>query len=194
MSKVQIANNALAYVGVSASIVDFDKDDSAAGLAVRGFYNQTLKSSLSSFEWGFCQAYSNPAKIMDMPAGHKWRYAFQYPNDCLVVRDVLSNSESEPHETGFIDDARVIYCDGSEITVYYTKYVEDITLYPAYFQELLALNLAFKLTVPLSKSAKMHSSLHGMAAEQLDLAKKTDVKESKQKVTFKDSAYIDARK
>lgn len=171
-SPVMIVNDALVRLGVKQRIGNLF-DGSAASKAALDIYGQTRDQQLRAGEWGFARrdvsmtllksaptsGYSgdwNPTEYPPLP----WRFAYEYPDDCLKVRAIrpplifLPDFDPQPivYDTPNVptdDDppstVKVIVCNVEDAILTYTGQVTDPTLWETTFVEAFSASLARRL-------------------------------------------------
>ena len=111
LSKTEIANQALGYLGTGQQIQNLDTDQTAEARAARRFYTSTLESLLEDYSWNWSTVWA-VLEIVQIKPNREWLYSYRVPNDCLffqriwngshvddeksVVRYVMSNDASGP--------------------------------------------------------------------------------------------------
>jgi len=166
-SKTDIANLAIANLGVAKQIGDIDTTDSASASAVRLHYERSLRAALRGFEWPFAHRYRELELVEESP-NDDWPFSFVYPSDCLLVRRIVGSTEDLespsglppdtvfivghrvetndsriPWEVGADDNQGLIYTIINPAVMSYTKYVTNPDKYSDDFVMAFAAKLAF---------------------------------------------------
>lgn len=202
MNSTEICNMALSAIakGRIASI----SEDSEEARQCKIYYELLRKNLLSSFRWGFADKSAKLALVnTDIP---KWTYAYAYPNDCLVVRQLYnrengiiydaSRKDTDYHEydvSAISDSAKVIMCDIENAYLDYTADIKNAEQFAPLFCEALAHNLAAHLAMPLTASqstAQAEMQLYQIAIHQAMAASAIEVHHKPEYPT----AYADARR
>lgn len=96
LTKTEVANLALGYLGVSLTISDIDTDNSNQAKIVRRNLGTSLKESLEKHPWTFATKYQALTLFENAPSSG-YAYSYSVPADCLIVREIAA-------EKAFIND------------------------------------------------------------------------------------------
>lgn len=147
-SKTEIANIALAHLGVGKEIANLDTENSAEANTIRRFYETARDEVLRDFNWSFTTKFATLAEIEEDPTD-EWSYSYRYPSDCLKLRRILSGTRNDsrqsrvPYKLGQDSEGLLLYTDMEDAEIEYTVRVEDTSLYPADFTMAFSYKLAF---------------------------------------------------
>jgi|SRR3990167_3350264 len=147
-SKVGICNMALSHLAISKEIANLDADKSEEASACRRFYDTALDRVLRDFKWSFTTKIATLALIEESP-NDEWGYSYRYPNDCLIVRRVLSGIRNDtrqsraPYRIGRDDGGLLIWTDQQNAEIEYSIRAENPQFYPADFVLAFSYLLAF---------------------------------------------------
>ena len=151
ISSVQICNMALAAVGHGDTIASFEEDSQNARVC-RIYYEQVRDQCLEDVDWRFASRRRALVKVDDSDAVTEWAYRYQYPTDCLVMREIISLPRSKRSDQRIpfavesdADHGLVILTDQSDAIARYTAKVEDPSWWPRSFVDYLVYSLAEKL-------------------------------------------------
>lgn len=182
---LQIWNRALGHVGVGSTLAE-QQEESAPARAIRRFWPGARDTVLAEQGWLFANRTMAPVPVE--PAPHPWRYAFLQPADCIAVRAVYEGSQllkAVAWETGGdttaqgIDRALVL-TDTPLAYVAYTRRVEDVTRWPAWFADAVSWRLAWEIAMPLSQSRDVRADCLRWYQETLERARVMDARQQRQ--------------
>lgn len=181
MSRVSIANKAIAFIGDN-KITDLS-DETMTAKSINNVYVDSLKSILSECCWNFAKKRVVLNMLTEKPAFGGGNY-FQLPSD--VVRIFKTTAKKWEIEGNYI------LTPESSIGIVYTYLCEDDNRYPPRFKDALACRLAadicFDLTNNSSKQAELLNLYEG---HYLPIAKSMNARDkSGEKV--EDSEWVDA--
>ena len=88
ISKAQIYNITLNILGVSSPLENANSNDSKAVL-LNNYYELARDYVLKDFDWNFASTFKEPSLYPNDCNYLNYKYAFNYPNDCICVRDVF---------------------------------------------------------------------------------------------------------
>jgi hypothetical protein len=167
-SKVVIWNMALSYLGQGTLIAGEDEESQEASVC-RLFWDDTLDEALRDFDWPFARKYKaleldeEISDDEDHPAYSDWPFAYKYPNDCVMLRRIVSEvarnetlKEQVKFELATKDsDAgkQLIYTDQENAIGKYTMRQTDTRKYPADFVKAVAFLLASNIAPRVVKSS-----------------------------------------
>jgi len=159
MSEVSICNAALAYLGED-TIRSLDENNRRGGLC-KSLYPIVRDSNLVRSDWSFART---TAKLNQLDEDYYEGAVFTLPPDCLTPIALLPREQSRrPYK---IEGGRVVLIGvdasepiGFDIYLQYTRREENTSLYSASFIDLLALDLAVRMCLPLTQDKKMADSL-----------------------------------
>lgn len=170
ITEVGICNMALARIRANP-IGEFNEESPQAEKC-RIFYPESRDLVLSEVDWPFNKKTVTLALKPYEPA--EWKYAYSYPNDCLMVRYLLPRKDSTPgyesrtallrgnlsesREIEYdveLDDnnSRVIVTNEPEARLVYSIKVEEVRLYGQMVSDLMAWRLAMDLAIDLGGDA-----------------------------------------
>jgi len=156
-SKVDICNVSLAMLGAD-SIRTLTENNKRARMA-SAFFDFTRDYILAKVDWSFARKYVQlqPLDQDDYTVPDNL-YVYSLPSDCHVVRDMHPpGSKDKWHVMG-----RLFYCEsdtGTDVYIYYTAKITDITIYSSAFNNLLALGLAVKMGPALTQDKQLVGTL-----------------------------------
>lgn len=155
MFKTDIANLALGHLGVSFTVSDLDADDSNQAKVIRRYFNTSLETILSKYEWGFSTAIAPLNKVEDCPQEGLYAVSYRCPVDCLKVLKIGTqqglritedyDDERIKFEEAFDDAGTLIYTDLAQAYVKYAKRVDDGIDFPNHVGRAIAAQLAMDI-------------------------------------------------
>lgn len=153
MGPTELCNMALGRIG-SARIDTYDADQSIPAQYCRLFYEQTRDSLIRSHRWRFARdraTLSANAEYEDDDNTFEYDYAYDLPNDFLAMQQPY---EGVPGLVGthynYSAEGKQILSNEDEMEIRYIKKVVDPNEFDPLFIEVLVLQLAIKLVMPLS--------------------------------------------
>lgn len=198
-SVVFICNLALSNIGKD-NISDLN-EASAEARACKQFYAHTRDTLLQSYPWRWAQKTVALAEVSNDKA-NRWVYAYQRPSDCLKIRRVVGELMQDyiPYSPGQVKaggfdytvEGSVIYTALSPAYLEYTRWVEDVTKFPALFQDALSWHLAVRLSMPLTRDPKIRADAFQLATQMTGSAAVADANEVRETSDYPSEA-IEAR-
>ncbi len=185
MSDVSICNMALGHLG-ARPITAIDEDSSAASYC-NIFWDNTRDEVLREFPWNFADK-SVLGAALDVPTvfDDLWLYAYTYPVDCVQLKGVTDDGVDTPFDFKVVLDTldsgeqrRLILVNAGTAVINYTARIENTALWDAKFVASMALKLAFKLAVPVTKNAAIAQSMGQAFFASIPEAKVADFKEAR---------------
>jgi hypothetical protein len=184
-SVVAVCNLALSHLGKD-NINDL-AEASAEARACNQFYSFTRDLLLQAYPWRFAGKTLAPASVTNDKPG-AWGYAYNRPNDCLKVRWVrpeYSQVDYLPRDAGTPEclcdpheiEGQTIYCNLSPAFLRYTFRLTDPTRYSPMFIDALALHLAVRLAMPLTRDPKARADAYQLARAMQGQAEAADANE-----------------
>lgn len=146
---VEICNAALGRLGVETITALADSNPRARLCNI--LYDKRRDALLRMHPWNFA---SKRASLTVDPTAPAYGYArrFPVPTDCLHVRTMDT-------EYGWEVENGYILTDDTECLIKYTMEITDVTLFDTCFAEVLAIDLAHEMCMPLTGSATRKESL-----------------------------------
>jgi len=202
-TKNEIANMAIAHLGIGKDVTDITSDTSAEAKTLNKFYTAAQEATLRDFDWPFATKIATlaldgsgvPTEVED------WTYAYTYPADCLKLRKIRT-----PHWRTDTYDTRVpyriiyktgtplIYTDAVTPEAEYTLAVTTESDYPEDFALAFSYRLAM-LAAPRVTGGDMGNlvqNIQSMYQFHLALARQNASNEAGTDV-LPDSEFIRAR-
>lgn len=155
-TKTEILNMALSHIAVSKRVANFDTEDSEEARMGRLFYDSARDNTLGDIVWPFTTKIVALALIEEEP-NTEWGYAYQYPQDCITLRRVLSGIRNDTRQTRIPSKiaqgvgGKVIWTDSKDAQVEYTVRDPDPSMYSSYLVMAISLYLAHLIAPSLTK-------------------------------------------
>jgi hypothetical protein len=139
-------------------------------------YEDTLRALITSYPWRFTMKKQQLARLTAPPIT-EWRYQFQLPSDCLLLRAVRSSAaigaeplkEYEAFEGRVLADVEAAWAD--------YQYRPDEALFPAYFVQALKFNLAAVFAKPITDETALAEFWDKAATAQALSARRVDAQQ-----------------
>jgi hypothetical protein len=152
ISNTSICNMALGRIGAER-INNYDdaSDTKPEAIQCRLHYEQTRDGLLRFHQWRFARARATLSADTASPA-FEWDYAYILPVDFLAMRtpyDVDQSGTETIHYSYALEGNRLLSNENS-MEIRYIKKVEDPTQFDPLFVEVLVLQLALKMVMPLT--------------------------------------------
>jgi hypothetical protein len=185
----QVVNLSLARMGRPERIGNLYEGSKFAKAAL-AIYGQTRDSLLREGNYGFAERNINAVLLKSAPVGGytpgvpwngplypppPWNYEYQYPSDCLQVRNIkpipifVQNYDPQPHtwtvenDQFFTPAQKVILTNVQSAQLVYTAQVTDPQTWESDFVETFAAALARRLAGSNPDMAKMAAADEGQA-------------------------------
>lgn len=155
LSKIAIANMALAHNGVGKPIANIETEASAEASAIRLFYDASLDELLGMTPWPFASTIAPLSLVANNP-NEEWLYSYRYPQGCVSFTRILSGvrnpapAEAIPYLMSNDTTGRVIFTDKSAAYGEYTARITDTNLFPPAFAVALSYLLATRTAAVLT--------------------------------------------
>lgn len=122
-------------------------------------YDQTRRALLRSHWWRFARARAT-LSTTTAPA-FQWTYAFTLPADFLRMIDVHDNSDNPTGSAveTYQLEGNVLMMDSSSCQLRYVRDVTNTGVWDPLFTEVMILQLARKLVIPLSQDFKLKQDI-----------------------------------
>lgn len=168
-SEVELVNLALTELG-QGLISSLDDAVKSATLAKLN-YPQIRKAVLRAYPWNCAMKRGILASDAVAPIS-QWSYKFQLPADCLTVR--LVNDELE---TEYAVEGRFLLYNGTAPIVRYTYDISDTTQFDALLEDAIVARLAHRLALPLTQSTALKDSMWENYRAKIREARSVDAQE-----------------
>ena len=194
-SKAQIFNLALNNLGISATIQNTDNQVDTLNIILNNYYDIAKEHVLKNHDWGFASRYRSLAKSSTMSATNlKFKYQYDYPNDCLTVHSVINNAGKNIEYEIASDSVgqKVIFTNEEGVNIRYTANVDKEAFFSSEFVIALTWYLAFLSSSAISGSSEDKNNCLKVYERVMANAKKIDANESYKEVES-DKNWLDER-
>lgn len=191
MAIVQHINTALSHLGHGRTISRID-EPSAEANAGNTFYDIAFWDTLASHDWGFASKHVYAAlKEKDY---YGWYFAYLYPDDALVIRELSCDPRKTAYHTGFStqtvpmhnandfmrsihtdNETQLMLCNIENAMLRYTAKVNP-AIAPHYFIMAFCYNLAIHMSAGIRSEAPQ-GNLINLYMKSLQDAKQSDCNE-----------------
>lgn len=151
MVKNDIANLALAHLGVSLTVADIDLENTLQAKVIRRWLEPSLYSLLEDFPWAFA-AQRAPLVLFANDPSPSFQYSYSYPADCLVIRMIAQDGcfpewdqnedEKDRWKEMYGGSGRKLWTNILNAHAEYTTKVSTALDFPEHFSRALAAKLA----------------------------------------------------
>lgn len=183
-SVVEICNLALGNIGKD-DIANID-EASPEAKACKKFYSITVETMIQAYPWRWAKSTAALAEVSVNTKENKWLHAYQRPNNCMKVIQVVDESLADymPSGDGIVAgghayeiEGQTIYCDLSPAYLVFTSKVTDPTLFPPAFVDAVAAALAARLAMPITRDLKIRNDAVALARSTMNSAQEFDANE-----------------
>lgn len=194
-SQVKIYNLALNNLGVSTSIQSTSQQD-VKTITLNNYYEVAIEKVLKDFDWNFASTIKELSLTGNDCLNPKYLYEFDYPNDCLSAREILSGiGENEYNEFEIITNSsgqRVLNTNINPAYLRYTRRVDNEELFNADFVLALSWYLAFLACSAITGNNSIQKQAYQIYIEKINEAKISNCCEGYEKEVVNVS-WLDAR-
>lgn len=170
-TSTQIANMAVAHLGIGYQIGNLDSENSPEANVMRQFYVPAKRATLRDFPWQFARKrvalslVSGPTIPPNTPPGalatpeyaNHWLYSYAYPADAVHFLKIISwrlNDDRQsriPYELGMGAQSTLIWTNWENAWGEYTADILDSSRFPPDFELALSLRMAMYGATRLTK-------------------------------------------
>ena len=173
MNKVDIANYALAMMGVNP-IMAFT-DDTKTAQIINQVYEPTVKECLSVHDWNFALKRVKLNQLATNDQSDFWQYAYQEPNDILKIARVRTINLQIIDKPDYEEIGNVIYSNANPVYLEYVYYEDGFEENsPPYFTKVVAYRLLMNIAIPLQGEPQLYSYCIKMYQDALAEARGLD--------------------
>jgi hypothetical protein len=162
----EICSAGLGILG-QAAITDIESTTQPHARLCKQVYYITRDALLCAYAWRFATLRVALAVHVDVPA-FGYAYKFTLPGDCLRVQAVHDKTIKYTVESGFL------LSDSEEISIAYTRAVDESGYFDPAFADALAARIALKLAMPILKKAAYLEVATGFYKDALRTARHND--------------------
>lgn len=165
ISETSICNMSLGRIG-SQRINDLSnaEENGIEAIQCRLHYEQTRDALLRSHMWRFARGRStlsqNAAYTADTTT-FEWTYAYDLPGDFLAMKSIWEDAGygEVGQQYPYSIEGKQILSEETSMKIRYIKRVEDVTKFDPLFIDVLILQLAIKLCMPLAQDKVLRREL-----------------------------------
>lgn len=181
-SDLSIINEGLVRLGVPplASLAD----QSAQAISVASIYDNIRDEIMADFPWAFAVKQKVLASLAISPSSFRmkgYKYAYQLPADNLRILGLNNYSH-------FALSGDQVYTDDDNATLLYI-YRAPVGMWPPYFVELVAIELAAALSMTLTDSSSRAELFYRLAGRNRQRARSIDSQQTPNEVFQTVRAY-----
>lgn len=196
-TKEKIYNIVLNNLGISA-VVQNTNDSNPRVAILNNNYDIALEQVMKDYDWNFLNRKKELTLSTEESPDPNYQYAYDYPNDCVAIRQILDKNDGKFKKFDVSTDSRgnrIILCNVETAIASYTRKLQkQITevYFTSEFVTALAFYLAFLTAEPLT--GKTNKKQLNFQSYQLALAKAKAMNANESKWQDEnDSTYIDDR-
>lgn len=196
-TKEKIYNIVLNNLGISA-VVQNTNDTNPRVAVLNNNYDIALEQVMKDYDWNFLNRKKELTLSTEESPDPNYQYAYDYPNDCVAIRQILDKNGGKFKKFDVSTDSRgnrIILCNVETAIASYTRKLQkQITevYFTSEFVTALAFYLAFLTAEPLT--GKTNKKQLNFQSYQLTLAKAKAMNANESKWQDEnDSTYIDDR-
>lgn len=192
-SETELCNQALGRIG-ALQIDNFDTDPSVQAVQCRLHYAQARDALLRSHWWRFASARVALTESSTAP-DFEWDNQFALPDDLLAFKSVFEDNNTPNRNTrrSYALEGNLLLTNEDEAEIRYVKQVTDVALFDSLFTEVLVLQLALKLIMPLAQDKVARRDLQDELLVLMSRVRTMDRQEANTQGRNDIDAWIDAR-
>ena len=192
-SETEICNMAIGRIG-GKRLNSLDTDTGVEAIHCRLHYPQTRDALLRSHYWRFASARASLSRDTATP---DFEYDYQYilPNDFMRLKSVFSDNgtETENYRYSFAIEGQRLLTDDGSVDIRYIKKVTNTAEFDSLFIEVLVLELALKLVLPLTQDAKLQQTIFQELAAVMPRVRAMDRQETNTIGRLNRKPWVEAR-
>ncbi len=191
-SKVQIFNIALNILGISAPVENTKSQDSRI-ILLNNYYELARDFVLKDFDWNFASSLKE-LSLVSKNTG-KFKYSFEYPNNCISAREVFEKDNHTAQKFMIACDensSKIILTNIKQPVLRYTKRIEKETFFTSEFSIALAHYLASLTSNVLTGNMQKGEIAYQKYITLLKHAKVLNATEGTD-ITYEQETYLDSR-
>lgn len=183
-TKTEIANLAIAHLGMGKQIANIDTEQSNEANVMRLFFDTARDAVLEDFDWPFARRYIQ-LQLVDEAPNSEWGYSYRYPSTAMAIRKIFSGVRNDNRQSrvsyhiGSDNVGRLIFTDQRQAQAIYTRQITDIGVYSAAFIMALSFRLAYYIAPQLTSGDpfKMQDKVYQLYEIELSRARANAVNE-----------------
>ncbi len=178
-TKAKIFNMVLKNLRVGSSVQNANQTDKNT-LVINEFYDCAREQVLKDFDWNFANSYRELSLTGNIPLNPKFLYEYDYPNDCIFVREIIPYQNSDIVEfevAASVSGAKVINSNLTPAIIRFTKFVDNEIFYSTEFVMALSWYLAFLVAPAITGNRAIQSDCLNIYTRILAKAKTLNASE-----------------
>lgn len=193
LSETQICNMALAKIGAQR-INNLDTDQTLQAIHCKTHYTQTRDALIRFHWWRFASARVELSESAEAP-DFEWSNQFDLPEDFLALRTIFEDNTLHGTTTRrtFAIEGKKLLTDETSMQIRYVKRVVDPNEFDPLFVEVLVLQLASKIVMPLSQDKVLKRELFDELAGVMSRVFMVDRQETNTVGRNEASTWVDSR-
>ncbi len=178
-TKAKIFNMVLKNLRVSVSLQNGNQNDKNT-VILNEFYDSAKEQVLKDFDWNFANSYKELALTGYIPQNPKFLYEFDYPNDCVFARELISYNSNEIIEFEVSSNCmgnKVINTNVTPAVLRYTRLIDNEIYFTSEFTMALCWYLAFLCAPSVCGNRSIQSDCMNVYTNMLAKAKALNASE-----------------
>lgn len=179
-TKAKIFNITLKNLRVSVGIQNTNQIDKNT-VVLNEFYETAKDQVLKDYDWNFANSYRELALTGNIPQNPKFLYEYDYPNDCLFAREIVTYTDSDnivefevaSNNTG----QKIINTNQTPVVLRYTKCIDNETFFSTEFVTALCWYLAFLAAPAITGNRSIQSDCLNIYNSMITKAKTINASE-----------------
>ena len=191
-SKVDICNLSMDHIG-GGIIVNIDTPSTTQEVKCARWYDVTRRALLRAHPWAFAKARDTITRDTTTPS-HSWADAYNLPNS-LVRLNFIGDDSTLNFKGRYTLEGRQLLLDNSgatSINIGYTKDETDVTKFDSLFVDLLAVEIAWRVSFAFNLKPSLKKELRE-AREELRIEAKAVNSQERPPIRIQRSKFKEAR-
>lgn len=198
-TKIEICNLALSNLGTGKVIASIDERSEEARV-LKTYYDTTLEAVCRDFTWNFTKRFKKLALVEENPTS-EWAYSYRLPNDCLLLRRILSGNRNDtaltlvPYILSYDTQGKLLFTDMVDAEIEYVLLPVSETFFPSDFALAFSYRLAYYIAPRITGGnafTGLKKDMQDSYMRELAAAKRTSANEVQQDQS-PDSEFIIGR-
>jgi len=176
VNTVNVYNMALGHLG-AVTTISSTTEKSAEAQICNTFFQASLEATLRDYRLSVGKRVKALSLVEESPTD-EWLYSYDYPNDCLFVRRILSgihndtNDSRVPYEEAMDANGRkLIYTNAIEAQVEFTGKITDLSILPADVILALSFRLSGYIAPVVTKGDPFKLGIRALQLYQVHIGK-----------------------
>lgn len=186
MNRNDIANLALAKIGWTKGVVDFNTESSNEARVIKMHFTSAFKKTLEAHPWEF--ASEEAPLLLVGPGKFGFKHMYAYPANCITIRQIAPQgcfvrvnlqtqyqTKWQHYYQGGVN--KTIVCDVDDAYAQYTVELSPELDFPSHFGDAVAANLSLAIapSIIANNYAKLKQDLLNTAENDIAVAIATDI-------------------